>query len=309
MTDSNGGIDPAPDSGTSAGPAEANTTHESEGGSVPEWQQEIESQPLVGAVESLDCLLRDFEGNAALCAKAQTFIKEQQKRRDVSFSASRTPGDGARGAEADEGRVGGSGEDSVQGTEGAWAMRRIRKDGCCFYRAYMYGVFLYFLRQRESIKVFIRRINEELLPQVHEVNVGAETVADFAEETVENLQKLESPEASMQTLDDIFNDTCSSNYIVVFARLLASTHIKLNSELYLPFLTAYATVEEYCSHEVDPMWVEAEQPQIMALTAMTQMPVEIVYFDQSPGEEPGKCTCRIICSLSLLRLHCLDYSR
>ncbi|KAF4641173.1 ubiquitin thioesterase otubain-like family protein [Toxoplasma gondii] len=246
---------------------------------------EIESQPLVGKVESLDCLFRDFEGNPALCAKARTFVKEQQQRRDACCSPSPTE-DRAQGAEENDREAGHSHEDALHGAEGTWNMRRVRKDGCCFYRAYMYGVFLCFLRQREKIKSFIKRINDELLPKVQEVNAGAETVADFAEETVENLEKLESPEANTQTLDDIFNDTCSSNYIVVFARLLASTHIKLNSELYLPFLTAYATVEDYCSHEVDPMWVEAEQPQIMALTAMTQMPVEIVYFDQSPGEVP-----------------------
>ncbi|ESS32066.1 ubiquitin thioesterase otubain-like family protein [Toxoplasma gondii GAB2-2007-GAL-DOM2] len=287
MADSNGGVEPVADPNTSAGPmAEApRTPQENEGNSLPEWQQEIESQPLVGKVESLDCLFRDFEGNPALCAKARTFVKEQQQRRDACCSPSPTE-DRAQGAEENEREAGHSHEDALHGAEGTWTMRRVRKDGCCFYRAYMYGVFLCFLRQREKIKSFIKRINDELLPKVQEVNAGAETVADFAEETVENLEKLESPEANTQTLDDIFNDTCSSNYIVVFARLLASTHIKLNSELYLPFLTAYATVEDYCSHEVDPMWVEAEQPQIMALTAMTQMPVEIVYFDQSPGEVP-----------------------
>lgn len=54
-------------------------------------------------------------------------------------------------------------------------------------------------------------------------------------------------------------------------------------------MTAYATVEEYCAHEVDPMWVEAEQLQISALTSITAIPVEIVYFDQSPGQVPGTC--------------------
>eukprot|EP00070_Physeter_catodon_P036469 XP_028343363.1 ubiquitin thioesterase OTUB1-like [Physeter catodon] len=62
--------------------------------------------------------------------------------------------------------------------------------------------------------------------------------------------------------------------------------MKLNSEMYLPFLTSYATVEEFCKHEVDPMWVAAEELQINALTAMTRVPVEIIYFDRSPGVNP-----------------------
>ncbi|PFH33324.1 ubiquitin thioesterase otubain-like family protein [Besnoitia besnoiti] len=292
------GVEPGTETGSSAGTwaaAQAPTgdfstasSHESEeGSSVPEWQQEVHSQPLVGGVESLSSLLRDFEGNEALCRKTRAFIREQQ-RSDAGAHEGQLPTETTEripsGPEAPGDEERGAGKES----DGLWAMRRIRKDGCCFYRAYMYGLFLYFLRRPQLIRGFVARINDDLLPLIQQANGGAETVADFAEETVESLEKLEAPESDVATLDSIFNDMSSSNYIVVFARLLASTHLKLNSEMYLPFVTAYATVEEYCSHEVDPMWVEAEQLQITALTAMTQMPVEIVYFDQSPGDEPTR---------------------
>ncbi|PHJ18541.1 ubiquitin thioesterase otubain-like family protein, partial [Cystoisospora suis] len=168
-------------------------------GDVPEWKQQIQAEPLVGPAETLESLVQEFESNEALRAKARTFMKEQEKIRT-----------------SDRGLPDGEAEDKDGSAR--WVMRRVRKDGCCFYRGYMFGLFLSILRRRKEIRAFIKKIKEDLLPKVLQVNGGAETCSDFAQETVDNLEKLEATGASEETVAEIFNDPSSSNYIVVFAR-------------------------------------------------------------------------------------------
>lgn len=117
-------------------------------GDVPEWKRQVQAEPLVGPAETLQSLVQEFEGNEALRAKARKFMEEQEKMRT----------DGDRGLSRGEA----GGKDSSP----RWVMRRVRKDGCCFYRGYMYGLFLFFLRRPEEIRVFTKKIKEDLLPKV-----------------------------------------------------------------------------------------------------------------------------------------------
>lgn len=64
--------------------------------------------------------------------------------------------------------------------------------------------------------------------------------------------------------------------------------MKANADAFLPFLSGHSSVQEFCTREVEPMWAGAEQPQILALASAMGVPVEIVYIDQSPGQQPCK---------------------
>lgn len=73
----------------------------------------------------------------------------------------------------------------------------------------------------------------------------------------------------------------------VSRRLLTASQLRSDADLYQPFLSCYSSIDDFCIKEVEPMWVGAEQPQILALATAFGFPVEIFYVDQSPGEKPG----------------------
>jgi ubiquitin thioesterase protein OTUB1 len=49
-------------------------------------------------------------------------------------------------------------------------------------------------------------------------------------------QSASAPAVTVSTLLDSFNDPETSNYIVVYFRLLASAYLRTNAEDFLPFL-------------------------------------------------------------------------
>ncbi|KAF8817839.1 ubiquitin thioesterase otubain-like family protein [Cardiosporidium cionae] len=174
------------------------------------------------------------------------------------------------------------------------SFRRVKKDGCCFYRAFLFGVFEYLVKNKSKIPDFAKLMqhNRQL---IHEAGYTMSTIDDFYEavdtvilkgvfhvsEFVDCLDKVASPAASLETVEEIMNFPSSTNYLVVFARLLTATHMKLNKESFEPFLVDYADIDEFCKSEVDPMYVEAEQLQVIALSSILQMPITIRCIDSS----------------------------
>jgi hypothetical protein len=57
-------------------------------------------------------------------------------------------------------------------------------------------------------------------------------------------------------------------------------YMKRDPERFLPFVDGlFASIEDYCRAEVEPMNKECEQPQIVALTEYLQIAVNIAYLD------------------------------
>ena len=84
-------------------------------------------------------------------------------------------------------------------------------------------------------------------------------------------------ETGQKSTSNIVNDKFSSDYMVMFLRMITTTSLKNNSFLYEPFLEM--PIDMFCQKEVDPIDKEADQIQILGLVNYLEIPVNIVYMD------------------------------
>jgi ubiquitin thioesterase protein OTUB1 len=80
-----------------------------------------------------------------------------------------------------------------------------------------------------------------------------------------------------------------SSPVIVYLRFLSSAHIRLNPDLYGPFLEPpyYDNVLLYCSHCIEAFGKEADHIGILALARAIHVAVEVSYIDRSEtGHEP-----------------------
>ncbi|EER19517.1 Ubiquitin thioesterase protein OTUB1, putative [Perkinsus marinus ATCC 50983] len=174
-------------------------------------------------------------------------------------------------------------------------IRRIRPDGNCFYRAYACGILQIIkdhgqqtLPDNTTLSARFRTlVSKEGLQCCEAAGYPKFTVEDFMEAFLEEIDKLD--DTGTTAAGEISSD--NDAYIVTFLRCLSSSVLKLHREEYAPFLSPeYPTIDQYCATEVDPMYREADQLPIVALSRFLQFPVEIVYIDQSPETTPAKHT-------------------
>jgi ubiquitin thioesterase protein OTUB1 len=157
--------------------------------------------------------------------------------------------------------------------------RRVRGDGNCFFRCFMFRLAEICFDdkiQLKRIQEFMKAsMTELLLPAAYE-KVAVETFYEMVcEFWTEELPVLESK----QQLDVIFNDFGSSEHLVWFARLLAGAYLKRNEERFEPFLPApYTSVQAYVSSEVEPQGKECEELEINALCDVLAWPVVVEYI-------------------------------
>merc|ERR1712098_654856 len=107
-------------------------------------------------------------------------------------------------------------------------------------------------------------------------------VEDFHDNFLDTMERLRDGEEKISEgeLSDTFNDEGTSNYLVVFLRLLTSKQLQIESDFYQNFLDGGRTVAEFCSTEVEPMFKESDHIHIIALTAAMGIGVRIIYLDR-----------------------------
>ncbi|CAM9809221.1 unnamed protein product [Chrysoparadoxa australica] len=178
------------------------------------------------------------------------------------------------------------------------SMRRIRGDGNCFYRAFLFRLLE---RAVAGFKAGDERVLEEVASLKTKIkdSKGMLLSLGYQEIAIECFW-----ESMVQALDGIVNktqgqlekdfsearalllaDDCMAEYLVWYCRLLTSMHLKLNAPMYEPFITSGDDVAGFCQKEVEPMGMECEQLQIMALCQYLETPVLIEYLD---GQDFGE---------------------
>lgn len=162
------------------------------------------------------------------------------------------------------------------------SMRRTRPDGNCFYRAYLFGIFEMVLRDKELHEAMVARARASL---EYCLKAGYERIAveDFYEDFCTSLERLGVDGADIGTINEILEE--NDNYLVFWMRILTSSYLKRNADDFAPFLEMHPSIERFCAAEVDPVGKDADHLQITALSAQLQVPVCVVYLDQSAGEE------------------------
>jgi len=165
-------------------------------------------------------------------------------------------------------------------------LRRTRPDGNCFFRAVGFRLFELLLSDPEEWKRVRGQVGGSK-DQMVKLGMPEFTVEDFYENFCDNLDKLGGEgKISLEEVEEMFREEGTSNYLVVFLRLLTSKQLQLEGEFYQNFMEGGATVASFCSTEVEPMYRESDHIHIIGLTAAMGVSVRVVYLDRGDGSSP-----------------------
>lgn len=117
-------------------------------------------------------------------------------------------------------------------------------------------------------------------------NGGYDEIAieDFHEiflDTLKGLKDIQAEDAPYHCLTKMANNE-DANYIIMYARFMAATHLKKNAILFENFV---GEINQFCLTEVEQLDVECDHPQIMAITGYFNMGVEINSVSPNGGIE------------------------
>lgn len=167
-------------------------------------------------------------------------------------------------------------------------IRRVRGDGNCFYRSFMYSLFCIAARDPQVMEKLLKYLNNSLqiLVDAGESEVAIEMFVDI---TTEELVFVESQIGTI-TNDEIaqrFNDESISPCLVTWAKLVTVYHLKQHSDEFSPYLENGQNMQFYIDHEVMPQNRECDNLTCIALATeifnCTGLVLEIVYMDQVEG--------------------------
>lgn len=162
-------------------------------------------------------------------------------------------------------------------------VRTTRRDGNCFYRAFIFGYLEQLLSNKETFDTFRARASEAK-DHLEKLGYPSFTVEDFHDQFI---SVVDSVRAGMP-LEGLLNIVCDdglSNYLVVYLRLITSCHLQRNQEFFQNFVDGYDTIQDFCKVEVEPMDKESDHIHIIALTQALDLCVRVAYVDRAGGSD------------------------
>ncbi|XP_047327097.1 OVARIAN TUMOR DOMAIN-containing deubiquitinating enzyme 1-like [Impatiens glandulifera] len=173
------------------------------------------------------------------------------------------------------------------------AIRRMRGDGNCFFRAFMFSYLEHILVSQDRAEVDrVKAKVEECRNTLRGLGYSDFTFEDFFELFLEQLDAvLQGNEASISS-DDLVQrsrDQAVSDYVVMFFRFITSGEIRKRSEFFEPFILGMTngTVEQFCKVSVEPMGEESDHVHITALSDALGVAIRVEYLDRSSCENGG----------------------
>ena len=166
------------------------------------------------------------------------------------------------------------------------SFRKIRRDGNCFYRGFIYRIFEYIsIRQNNELyQKFIRKIEEA--KDIAKKNNKLLTILNesynlFLGEFCSCYNSLlDSNMSCRDYLDKLFhsNNKEKCNYLVLFIRYCIAEYIRENKILYEAYIEG--DLENWIIKEVEPIDKEADQVLIMACVNLFDIGVKIEYLNK-----------------------------
>uniref|UniRef100_F7FB46 ubiquitinyl hydrolase 1 n=1 Tax=Ornithorhynchus anatinus TaxID=9258 RepID=F7FB46_ORNAN len=90
-------------------------------------------------------------------------------------------------------------------------------------------------------------------------------------------------QTSVSELLASFNDQSTSDYLVVYLRLLTSGYLQRESKFFEHFIEGGRTIKEFCQQEVEPMCKESDHIHIIALAQALNVSILVEYMDRGEG--------------------------
>jgi len=161
-------------------------------------------------------------------------------------------------------------------------LRRTRPDGNCFFRAFGFAYFESLLKDNNQDELdkfikFTKVSKDELI----KLGLPSVTIEDFFDVFLEVLNCIKSRQ--IQTSDDLLEKFCeqtTSDYIVVYFRLITSGYLQQNADMFANFIVGASSIVEFCKTEVEPMYKESDHIHVVAITSALQVCARIIYMDR-----------------------------
>eukprot|EP01084_Bolivina_argentea_P126741 224335_1 len=230
-------------------------------GDMDQILAEIEKQPLVSDKRSLDLLLKEFRDHANFTRQMSALISEDQHS----------------------------------------SYRQMRRDGNCFYRAFLLGLFET-IESNHDLSL-LTRVSEYVMTSLHRcLKFGYEafTIEDFYYAFMDELQfyqrKLESVNQDFKSMDGMGNSAIErmankshAQYLIFWARMMASLYMRENEKEYAPFIPQdKGGFASWLRADVEALNSEADHLQTVALSRSIQVPITIYCLENITKGGPQK---------------------
>ena len=167
-------------------------------------------------------------------------------------------------------------------------IRKVRRDGNCFYRSFIYRIFEYICikNNKNLYEHIVKKINEskELIKRNgYDWSFIEDFYNIFYVEFHHCFNSIETKGISVRDyLDNLFSDKEKGNYLIYFIRFCIAAFLKENSFLYEVYVDG--AFENWVSSEVEAIDHEADQIQIMACVNYFDIGVKIEYLHPNKNE-------------------------
>ena len=165
--------------------------------------------------------------------------------------------------------------------------RKVRRDGNCFYRSFIYLLFEHICIKNDKIlfeKIKQKIIDSKILTKKngYEWSVVQDFYDIFLKEFCECFNSLSSGIIPRDYLDKIFSDNEKGNYLIYFIRFCLAAYLKENKNNYKSYIEE--DFDEWIRKEVEAIDHEADQIQIMACVNYFDIGIKIEYLNKFKNE-------------------------
>jgi len=165
--------------------------------------------------------------------------------------------------------------------------RKVRRDGNCFYRSFIYRLFEHACIKND--KILFEKIKQKIIESKtltekngYEWAVVQDFYEIFLKEFTECFNSLSSGIIPREYLDKLFSDNEKGNYLIYFIRFCLAAYLKENKENYKSYIEI--DFDEWIRKEVEAIDHVADQIQIMACVNYFDVGVKIEYLNKFKNE-------------------------
>ncbi|NXH65352.1 OTUB1 thioesterase, partial [Rhabdornis inornatus] len=160
-------------------------------------------------------------------------------------------------------------------------IRKTRPDGNCFYRAFGFAHLEALLEDGQELQrcVCYTGVSPQLMELIERVERRV-CVCDIgvSPQLMELIERVER-RVPLPELLAAFNEPATSDYLVVYLRLLTSGCLQRHRRFFEQFLEGGRSIKEFCQQEVEPMCKESDHIHIIALARALHVSILVEYMD------------------------------
>ena len=166
-------------------------------------------------------------------------------------------------------------------------IRKVRRDGNCFYRSFIFRLFEHICIKND--KILFEKIKQKLIDSKDLIQrngydwVAVEDFYNlFLREFTNCFNSLTYESTVRDYLDTLFCEREKGNYLIYFIRFCIAAYIKEQKDTYQMYIES--PIDEWIGKEVEAIDHEADQVQIMACVNYFDIGVKIEYLNKNQSE-------------------------